>query len=151
GSPNFFSDLGRIYLFERNKPEAVRTLKGHQGSVLSLVFTGDGQRPAVLASAAREWDGESYRKVVRLWDAERGTALGKEMRLPDPRSEAENPGLAVWHAGRDRVQVAVAWQDGSLRTWEVRDSTVRDLGEATDAPKNQTAVFLPDPADDARG
>src|SRR5262249_27845476 len=61
------------------------------------------------------------------------------------------PGLAVWHAGKDRVQVAVSWQDGRLRTWEVQDGGVRDLGEAKDARRNLTTAFLPDAANPEKG
>lgn len=139
-------DEGTIYLFNtRNR--AVKPLRGHRGSVITLAFAPvQAGKPQLLASAARDWDstGKQFVGGVRLWDVEAGTAVSRlAENLPDPRST--RPELAVRHTGADlkQAQVAIAWMDGRFRAWDV---TRGDLLTATDGNNNRTVAALPDSA-----
>lgn len=135
-------DQGMIYVFNlqpRAGQPALRILRGHRGSVVSLAFVAAeaGQVPRLVA-AGREMLGGVQAPVgtVRLWDVEKAEALAAHTELPDPLQTETRPGLAAWATGpgpRD-VRVALAAGDGSLRVWDAAAGT---LLRAPDGEKRQ--------------
>ncbi|HEX5272166.1 MAG TPA: hypothetical protein VFW33_16835, partial [Gemmataceae bacterium] len=141
-------DEGTIYVFN-TRTGAVRTLRGHEGPVLSLAFdTATGKGGPFLASAAKEPGAkvDTSQTVVRLWDL--GKGAGKEevavrKGLPDPdhvgatsqKIWVTRPGLALWPGG---ALVAVACDDGAFRLWDWRGDKMHVQPQPTD--KFNTAV-----------
>jgi WD40 repeat protein/tetratricopeptide (TPR) repeat protein/tRNA A-37 threonylcarbamoyl transferase component Bud32 len=139
-------DEGVIYIFDTSSRK-VKALRGHRGPVVALAFApASAGKPPLLASAAREWDAAAQvnRGGVRLWDAHSAAEVDRlpPGNLPDPYAPPVRPGLAVRHTGTrlKEVQVAVAWMDGRLRTWDVDRGTFQMV---RDGPANNTVQFLP--------
>lgn len=135
-------DQGTIYLFNTRTRE-VRPLRGHRGPVLALAFaTQQAGKPAMLISAAKEWDSRrgQFTAAVRLWDAQQARYMAG-VTLP---LTATRPGLAAWHTGNQpkQLRVAIAWGDSSqvFRVWDVE---ANELKSAADGQYNNTAAFWP--------
>lgn len=140
-------EQGTIYLFDINTG-AVRALQGHEGTVHSLAFA-PGDR-AVLVSAGREWDDgkKTYSGVARMWDVGKRNAplIATLPDLPDLLYEEVNwisrPGLAVWHQD-DKPQVAIAWEDGRTRDFNLRLWNGNRVNQNRDSYYNATVAHLP--------
>jgi len=142
-TPEMRQDQGMIYVFN-TRTQAVHLLRGHLGEVLSMTFAPDRQgKRLMLVSAGREWDKDAGKFVgsVRLWDVERETYLDGLWGLPETKLR---PGMSCWHTGDDskQMRVAVAWDDGFLRVWDVDKSDDR-LWKMKDVKYNITAAFVP--------
>jgi WD40 repeat protein len=142
-------DEGTIYVFDTRTGKA-RFLRGHRGAVVSLAFApAQTGKPPLLASAGREWDATAlrYHGGVRLWDTSKFTEVDQFLRkeLPDPYAPPVRPGLALRHTGNrvKEVQVALAWDDGQFRIWDV-DRGVPQVATDGDPRRNNTVQFLPD-------
>jgi WD40 repeat protein len=145
-SKEMLQDRGTIYLFN-TRNQSVRLLRGHLGPVVALAFAPQREdKPLLLASVARERDRETgqYGGVVRLWDADQGTYLDGISGdgagpLPDPKIR---PGVVVRHtgAGAKQLQVALAWNDGRFRVWDVEANQV---WSSEDDKYNLTVAALP--------
>jgi serine/threonine protein kinase len=78
----------------------LHTLKGHSGSISTIVYSPDGQR---LASAGRE-------RTVKLWDATEGREIPTRMVHPAPVSL-----LAFSVKGQHLASVS---EDGTVNLWD---------------------------------
>lgn len=125
-----YQQQGTIYVFDTRR-RAARALVDHAGPVMALAFAPSAaDKPPLLVSAAREWDGGKGVRadVVRLWNAATGECLdGTTLRESPP--QAARPALAVWHTGGEpkQLRVAIAWGDqsnASLRTWDVQGKSL---------------------------
>jgi len=143
GSDVIFSTKGKLLatkdgnivrLWDVNTGEQLHTLKGHDGVVLSMVFSRDGQK---IATASQD-------KTVRLWDANTGQQLqifkGHEGRVS---SVIFSP---------NGLQLATASQDNTARLWNVstgklihtlndHESWVWSLAFTPDSEQLATASF----------
>jgi WD40 repeat protein len=90
-----------VKLWNAASGDLERTLAGHQGIVLSVVFSPDGQR---LASG-------SYDKCVKLWNAASG----------DLERNLEGHQGSVWSVvfSPDGQRLASGSDDGTIRIWAV--------------------------------
>jgi WD40 repeat protein len=138
-------DEGTLYVVDTTT-RAVKVLRGHRGSVVALAFAPEHDgKPPLLVSAAREWDRQAHvdHGGIRLWDTRRFEQVAELLPkdLPNPYVTGGRPGLAVKHTGNrpQEVQVAIAWMDGQLRTWDVESGQVH---VAKDGRGNNTAQFL---------
>jgi WD40 repeat protein len=145
-APLMREDQGTIYVFN-TKTQAVRLLRGHAGPVLSLTFAPDQPgKPALLVSAAGEWDADAGRYVgaLRLWDVEKNAYLDGNYLDTFWKSGADvsGPGLAAWHTGKrwQQLRVAVAWDDGTFRVWDV-DRAQDRVWKLKDQKYNITAAY----------
>src|SRR5437764_1203831 len=102
-----------------------RTLKGHQGSVLSVAFSHDG---SILASGSP--DG-----TARLWDAN----AGKLLRV----LEGHTGGLECIAFSPDGKTLASSSQDSTVRLWDVETGKVRHILEGHKGEIDSVA-FAPD-------
>src|SRR5262249_51193539 len=61
-----------------------------------------------------------------------------------PPNELRQPGLAVWHSGKEdkQIQAALAWGDGKLRVWDLEPAGGK-LWEAADGSFNTSVAYLP--------
>lgn len=145
-TPEMRRDEGVIFVFD-TREKTVRMLRGHAGSVLSMIFAPGAPETPVLISAAREWqeeENESGRFVgaVRIWDvlnSKHENAYISERYLPEPRSR---PGLAVRRSGpglRD-LQLSIAWGDEKYRLWDVAGD---DLQVTPCGKYCNTVAFVP--------
>jgi WD40 repeat protein len=145
-TPGMRQDQGIIYVFN-TKTQAVRLLRGHEGPVLGLAFAPQRQgKPPLLVSAAGEWDAEAghFMAGIRLWDVESstyrdGTYLDK---LWQSDADIARPGLAVWHTGDrwQQLQVAIAWDDGVFRVWDLERARDR-VSKIKDPKYTNTAAY----------
>jgi WD40 repeat protein len=144
-------DQGNIYVFDVNT-RAVKVLRGHRGPVFALTFAPP--RPGAakdeappLISAAREGSGtkaDPYVGAVRVWNVAKGTAVLWPGALPDLGRAMGRPGLATWRppGQADRLHVAVAWEDGTFRVWDVARGK-DGLSKQQDAKLNSVVAALP--------
>jgi WD40 repeat protein len=146
-------DQGLIYVFDVNQRTA-HVLRGHEGPVFALAFASPEpgaakDRPPPLVSAARErrQDG-SYGGAVWIWDAAKGTHQAWPTPLPDVGSVAR-PGLAPWRDGKQALHVALAWQDGIFRVWDLARGKA-GVTEQQDAKSNVAVAALLSPNEPAR-
>jgi WD40 repeat protein len=112
------ADLGTIFLFD-TKGQTMRRLRGHLGPVEALTFAPAREgKPAILVSAAREWDGKKYAGAIRVWNVTEGKEIDNIGQQP---AKATRPGLVAWHTGDaiKQLRVAFAWDDGEIRLWDV--------------------------------
>lgn len=144
-----WEDQGLIYLFS-TRDQSVKLLRGHMGPVFALTFAQGGDGKSVLVSAGRDRDmvNSVYRGAVRVWDAEKGgEAIATNLELPP---SLIRPGLAAWQTGKaaNQLRVAVAWDDGILRVWDVATDKVATARDGANGDKNGrmniTAVYLPE-------
>ncbi len=143
-SPEQREDRGVIYLFN-TRTRTMRQLRGHLGESVNLAFAASEKgKPPLLVSAAREPEGPDAKLagVVRVWDVAKGTSLARLGGLPEPRTR---PGLAVRHAGPRAadVRVALAWNDGVLRVWDVAEQGQAAVKTVKDGANNITVAFHP--------
>jgi WD40 repeat protein len=134
-------DEGRIFIFDR-QTQGVQSLRKHLGDVLAMAFApSQPGKPPLLVSAGREWDSEAKEFVgsIRLWDAAKGSYLDGIWDVSPMKNM--QPGLAVWHTGKElkQLSVAIAWEDGRLRCWNVAEGRIYP-GE--DGKNNNTVVYL---------
>jgi WD40 repeat protein len=157
------TDRGVIWIFPTEAPggagaPAARRLVGHLGPVAALAFApgADGGSP-VLVSAAREpglapgLASATSSGGVRAWDADRGTLLGQctvgelyRDTVSKSYRDAKPPALAVRRIGPGpkQLRVAIAWDDGFLRVWDVTDTEPRAVKDGLPLGNN-TAVYTP--------
>ncbi len=136
-------DKGIIYLFH-TPTGRVRPLRGHLGPVFALHFApAFPGKPAVLVSAGWDWGDKKSADagVIRVWDVDKGVELYKLGKLPLGRTR---PGLAVWHSGQqmNQMHIALAWDDGKLRVWELVRATEEPWAVA-DGMLNNTVAYVP--------
>jgi WD40 repeat protein len=133
------ADLGTIFIFDI-KTQTMRRLRGHLGPVESMTFAPAREgKPAILVSAAREWDGKKYGGAIRAWNA----ADGKEIdNIGQQPAKATRPGLAAWHTGDalKQLRVAFAWDDGEIRLWDVGQD---QFWKKEDGKYNIALAYLP--------
>jgi WD40 repeat protein len=138
-----WEDQGTISLFN-TRTGAVQPLRGHRGQVVSLAFAPvRAGEPVLLASVARERQGNGYVGAARLWDVAKGKEIRRLLTLPDlvtPQRTLQ-PRLALWRAGA-KVRVALAWDDGNFRVWDL-SSDQDQLREKVDGGFNNTVAALP--------
>ena len=145
-TPEMRLDEGMIYVFD-TRDRSVRPLRGHAGSVLSMVFAPGSADTPVLVSAAREWREQPngsgrFAGTVRVWDVLRGeharAYIGGRY-LPEPTSR---PGLAARRLGPKlaQIQLAIAWGDEQFRWWDVAPN---DMQAVPCGRYCITAAFLP--------
>jgi WD40 repeat protein len=131
-------DRGMIYVFN-TRTHAVRILRKHEGSVVAVAFAPtqqNGKSPMLVsarklkASKRQEYAGE-----VIAWDIDAEVPIGVTRELPIA-SNLNFPGLAIWHFGNTprHTRVAIAWDDGILRVWEVERDRVREMEEVQKSP-----------------
>jgi WD40 repeat protein len=147
------TERGTVFLFPvtaaGGEPPTPRRLIGHKGPVVALAFAPGPDAAPVLVSAAREpgaADATSGGRVI-AWDVQKGAALGTYP-AGELYHEAKPPALAVRRTGpgpRD-VRVAVAWDDGKLRLWDVGDARGKDARTYPDGVRglDTTAVYTSD-------
>lgn len=140
-------EQGSIWLFN-TKTGAARRLRGHRGAILSLTFALDGQDRTALVSAGLEGPPAAPKGMVRVWEIAADGTVAKQAKRGDmvvPKT-FRTPGLAAWYEGRD-LQVAVAWDEGYLRTWDV-DHDHGEVWEPADRSRdgnnNRTVAYDPD-------
>jgi len=142
-------DQGIIYVFDVNTRVA-RVLRGHRGPVFALTFAPPApgapkDEPPPLVSAARERQDQSgdYAGAVWVWDTGKGTHQAWPAPLPDV-GLMSRPGLASWRSadGPKGLHVAVAWEDGIFRTWDVARGK-DGLAEQKDATRNVVVAAVP--------
>jgi WD40 repeat protein len=143
------TDRGAIFLFPIGSPAdqpAVRRLVGHKGPVVALAFApaAAGGDP-ILISAAREpgaADATSSGRVI-AWDLNlpgRKEQVG-EYPVGEIDPAQKPPALAVRRGqGAKDVRVAVAWDDGHVRLWDVADKESQTFPDGARLG-NSTAVF----------
>jgi len=139
-------DQGVIYVFNVNT-RAARVLRGHGGPVFALTFAPpapgapkDEPPPLVSAARARK-DKGGYRGTVWLWDTAKGTHQTWPAPLPDVGTMGR-PGLATWRTAQG-LHVAAAWEDGTLRVWDVPRGK-DGVAEEKDAKFNVVVAALPE-------
>lgn len=132
------ADQGTIFLMDTHSGE-VSQLRGHLGEVLALRFAAQGRQHLISAGVARFPANRDGQAVVRIWDVEskkyvRGAYLDvAKAHVVDP------PQLAsVAHDGD--LKVAVAWNDGQLRWWDLQSGTVSKY--ATGTPQTTKTVVM---------
>jgi len=112
-------DQGTIFVFDLEKPDQVKLLRGHRGSVTALSFASG--RDGVIVSASREATDKPdvYQAFVRAWDIVAGKELAST--LVENANPGLRPSLAAWSVGQEKNQlhVAIAWDDAALRFWNV--------------------------------
>jgi WD40 repeat protein len=139
-------DVGMIYVFKTtprgNKAPEVSLLRAHRGQVLGTTFVyGKSDKP-LLVSAAQERDDRAnrYQGVVRLWDVDAGVCLARLTEgLPNHNRQLA---LAAWSTGDGprQVRVAIAWDDGYLRVWDVGNPKPQAYKLGT---FSNTAAYIP--------
>jgi WD40 repeat protein len=145
-------DRGVIHVFDTRTQATIAVLRGHVGPVLSLTFAPSYPgKPPLLVSAGGEWDEttEKFIGKIRVWDVSRKAELavlapGLPNSVLNPL--LQKPGLTAWHTGQQMtaLRVAIAWEDGRLRVWDV-DRAVADSWEEKESGKNNcTAHYLVD-------
>jgi WD40 repeat protein len=153
-------DQGMIYVYRTDTPgnrlPEVHLLRGHRGPVLATAFAPSKNGNPFLVSAGLEWndEGNKFVGVVRVWDVkarDNKCMAVLDVGLPEgPEHLTQKPGLAVWPIGEGpkQLRVAIAWEDGQLRQWDVARGN-RGLVTKEEAPpdgrafgKNNTAVTL---------
>lgn len=144
---SMWEDQGLIYVFS-TQDQSVKLLRGHMGPVFALAFAHSADGKTTLVSAGRDRDmiNSRYRGAARVWDVEKGgEPVATQLDMP---ATLIRPGLAAWHTGKaaNQVRVAVAWNDGLLRVWDVATDTVATAKDTngTDGRMNITAVYLPE-------
>jgi len=145
-SQEMWEDQGTISVIE-TRTGAVRQLRGHPGQVAYLAFAPaiTGQ-PLTLASIGRERQGDKFEGAVRVWDVDRGSELARLAELPDlvANGRFRTPRLDVARTGPrgTRVRVAIAWDDGKGRLWEV-EGNKGPVATWNDGEFNSTVALLP--------
>ena len=138
-SDAMWQDQGTIHVFD-TRTGATHALRGHRGPVFSLAFA-DRAGPPLLASVARELNGKNFVGAVRLWDAAQGKQIAELTNLPDPAaSRVTWPRVAVWGAKSPRV--ALAWEDGKFRLWDVERDKDTPVSRP-DGMANNAVAYLP--------
>src|SRR5262249_61031812 len=96
-------DQGTIYLFDTTGKKEPRTLRGHQGPVLSMIFApAHDDKPALLVSAARESHGGETGGYLRPLGGGEGEEAGGRAQGGGPGEGGEDrPGA---RAGRPRAE-----------------------------------------------
>jgi WD40 repeat protein len=137
---------GRVWMWDMNTRQYLRSTRGHTGFVDEVTFSQDG---AIVVSAASRFPYYGYEQsteripaAVRLWDAATGTLLRT---LYDPTGD-------VWTVAYspDGTQVAAAggWGDRTVRLWDISDrATTTDESPRILAGHSgvvRTVVFSPD-------
>jgi WD40 repeat protein len=153
-------DQGMIYVYRTDTPgnqlPEVHLLRGHRGPVLATAFAPSKNGNPYLVSAGVEWDdeGNKYMGVVRVWDikAKDNKCLATlDQGLPNELKHlTQKPGLAVWPIGKGpkQLRVAIAWEDGWLRLWDVEQGKAGLIKRQEALPggqafgKNNTAAVL---------
>jgi WD40 repeat protein len=110
-----------------------------------MVFAPARQgKPAILVSAAFDWDGKKYAGAIRVWNAAEGEEIDN---LGQQSDVAVRPGLAVWHTGdglKD-LRVAAVWGNQEISLWDIgRDRFWQNnVKESPDGKYNISLVYLP--------
>jgi WD40 repeat protein/3',5'-cyclic AMP phosphodiesterase CpdA len=118
-------DDGAIRLWNVTTGQEVRTLSGHGGGVLTVVFSPDGQ---LLASGGED-------KTVRLWEVGSGREVGK--------LRGHDRGVLSVAFSPDGKRLASGGYDNTVRLWEIgRGNAVRTL--VGHAGWVSSVVFSPD-------
>jgi WD40 repeat protein len=138
-------DKGTIFLFDRHT-QRVRSLRGHRGDVVALTFAPRrANKAALLVSAGREQDDPEHPAgYIRVWDTSKADApiCSPKIALTTSMFNSQ-PGLTARHSdsGVDQLEVAIAWDDGTLRFWNVEKGAIT---EVNDGKYNVTAAYLAD-------
>jgi WD40 repeat protein len=133
------ADLGTIFLFD-TRAGTMRRLRGHLGPVEAMAVAPAREgKPAILVSAAKEWDGKQYAGAIRVWNATDGKEIDSLGQQPN---YAGRPGLIVWHTGDELKQLRVVsvWDDGKIRLWDVGQD---QFTTADDGKYNLGLGYLP--------
>jgi WD40 repeat protein len=142
-TPEMRADLGTIFIFD-TRALTMKRLRGHLGPIESMTFAParDG-KPAILVSAAREWDGKKYAGVIRAWNAAEGKEIDNLGQQPDTTTR---PGLAVWHTGdglKD-LRVAAVWGNQEIRLWDIgQEGFWKNDKDSPDGKYNISLAYLP--------
>ncbi|MBY0527305.1 MAG: hypothetical protein K2R98_28170 [Gemmataceae bacterium] len=144
-SAPMWQDQGTIHVFD-TRTGNVQLLRGHRGQVSALAFAPARKgKPPLLVSAAREYQEPKFTGVVRLWDVSKGTEVDQVADLPDltASDRVRWARLAVEHTGDGvkQVRVALGWDDGSFRLWNVDRADDRVVTKL-DGDFNSTVAFL---------
>jgi WD40 repeat protein len=127
-------DEGTIFVFNVNNEREIKVLRGHAGVIRALSFLPprDGKPPLLVSAAAEPTGNEGESNAcVRLWDVAKATSLAEQVLDVDTKSTRPLPGLTAWHTGpnpRD-VGVAVTWQDGQVRIWNIARNSVAKVAD----------------------
>jgi len=133
-------DEGTIYLLDTETRE-LHTIRKHMGPVLAITMEATGSGDLLIASAAQEAGDGNYVDTVRLfrWSPDEqtvaylgGVSLGE--------SRQSRPQLAIRHGAQSAPLVAIAWGDGTLRTW---GPSTRRIYAVDDGRQNNSVALLP--------
>lgn len=110
----------------RQNPERNRLI-GHEGQVLSVVYSPDGH---TIASASTD-------RTVRLWDARNGEPIGKPLK-------GHNDAVTTVVFSPNGRKLATGSRDGTIRLWDAKSG--EPLGKSLKASVDwvRSAAFSPD-------
>jgi WD40 repeat protein len=141
-----WQDQGAVTVFN-TRDGSVRQLRGHRGQVIALAFAAGRVGKPILVSAAREVGDKNYVGKLRAWNVEQGKEIDALGGLPDLIDPAQPrhvrlPRLTAWADG-DETHAAVAWEDASLRLWDMGKNQVK-ADTHDDGPGNNLVALLSD-------
>jgi WD40 repeat protein/serine/threonine protein kinase/tetratricopeptide (TPR) repeat protein len=120
---------------EGSNPEQFVRPELHSPSPGRIITVDSGQDPSPLRRSAIVTSRPVARRVVRLWNAADGTAVGVRMFHPSV--------INCWTFGPDRKTLLTGTEDGTARLWDTTDGT--PLGAPMAHPRSVLVVaFSPD-------
>lgn len=152
-------DRGLVYVLELEKESGREkgrfVLRRHEAPVRSLFFSpaGVGKGP-LLASVSIEPEDQRAPASGRicLWDVEAASLKFRPDVPPDPLGEQvfpgvdrqTCPGVAFAEPAPGQVRVAMAWNDGRLRVWDVAGKKVHEVVDGSLLRRyNNTVAYVP--------